>query len=77
MFTKYYTNSLRAYSKTLSKPKYIVETRMVNTWENVFTENEKPLIFATESEAQSEIDDLLSEMPDYLKDDYRIVQIAA
>jgi len=56
---------------------FIVETRMVNTWGNVWTENEQPLIFATESEAQSEIDDLLSEMPDYSRDDYRIVQVAA
>lgn len=77
MFTKYYIHSLRAYAKTLSKSAYIVETRMVNSWENIWTENEKPLVFATESEAQSEIDDLLSEMPDYSRDDYRIVQIAA
>lgn len=77
MFTKYYIHSLRVYAKTLSKSAYIVETRMVNSWENIWTENEKPLVFATESEAQSEIDDLLSEMPDYLRDDYRIVQIAA
>lgn len=74
MINQYYTKSLRAYQKTLSKPVYIVETRFINTWENVWTEDDKPLFFSSIEEAQLEIDDLVMHQ-DYSIDDYRIVEI--
>ena len=52
---------------------YIVETRFGNTWENCWTEDDKPMTFLTHEAAQSEIDDLLSEMPDYSRANYRII----
>jgi len=54
---------------------YEVQTRMVNTWENCWMEDDKPLTFETKAQAQSEIDDLLALMPDYSPDDYRIVHL--
>ena len=75
MINQYYTKSLRAYQKTLSKPVYIVETRCINTWEYVWTEGNEPMVFYNKKDAQSEIDDLLALMPDYSIDDYRIVEI--
>jgi len=54
---------------------YEVQTRMINTWENCWTDGGAPMTFANKSEAQSEIDDLLALMPDYSPDDYRIVQL--
>lgn len=56
---------------------YEVQTRMVNVWENCWTDDNGPLTFATKSEAQAEIDELMREMPDYLPSDYRIVQRGA
>ena len=56
---------------------YIVETRFGNTWENCWTEDDKPMTFLTHKAAQSEIDDLLSEMPDYDSEDYRITEVTA
>jgi hypothetical protein len=51
-----------------------VQTRFINIWENVFTENDKPLLFSSIKEAQLEIDDLVMHH-DYSIDDYRIVEI--
>jgi len=56
---------------------YEVQTRMVNVWENCWTDNNGPLAFATKSEAQAEIDELMREMADYLPSDYRIVERGA
>jgi hypothetical protein len=56
---------------------YVVQTRMVNTWENCWTENDKPLLFPTHDDALAEICDLLAEMPDYDFADYRIVKVTA
>ena len=54
---------------------YEVQTRMVNVWENCWTDNNGPLTFTTKKEAQAEIDELMREMPDYSPDDYRINQL--
>jgi hypothetical protein len=54
---------------------YIVETRFANSWENTFSENDLPLEFLSIEDAQSEIEDLIANMPDYLRSDYRIVEI--
>jgi hypothetical protein len=54
---------------------YEVQTRMINTWENCWTDGGEPMTFTSKSEAQSEIDDLLALMPDYSPDDYRIVRL--
>ena len=56
---------------------YEVQTRMVNVWENCWADDNGPLTFATKSEAQAEIDELMREMSDYLPSDYRIVERAA
>ncbi len=43
-------------------------------WENVWRdENGNPQTFRTEAEAQAEIDELVNEMPDYDRTEYRIV----
>jgi hypothetical protein len=52
-----------------------VQTRMVNVWENVWSDDNGPLTFTTKKEAQAEINELMREMPDYSPDDYRIVQL--
>ena len=54
---------------------YEVQTRMVNTWENCWTDDNGPLTFTTKKEAQAEIDELMREMPDYSPEDYRIVRL--
>jgi hypothetical protein len=59
---------------------FIVETRMVNHWENCWTEmtkdeGDKPMTFPTRSDAEEAIHDLLVEMPDYHPADYRIVEV--
>ena len=54
---------------------YEVQTRMVNTWENCWTEGGEPMTFTSKREAQLEIDDLLALMPDYSPEDYRIVRL--
>lgn len=56
-------------------PIFEVQTRFINTWENVWTEGNEPMVFYNKKDAQSEIDDLLALMPDYSIDDYRIVEI--
>lgn len=51
---------------------YIVLTKTMNGWENVWTDgDDKPLSFPTREEAQAEIDDLVQEMG-YDPEDYRI-----
>ena len=54
---------------------YEVQTRMVDTWENCWTDGGVPMTFTNKREAQLEIDDLLALMPDYSPDDYRIVRL--
>ena len=54
---------------------YEVQTRMVNTWENCWTDGGVPMTFTNKREAQLEIDDLLALMPDYSPEDYRIVRL--
>ena len=54
---------------------YEVQTRMVNTWENCWTDGGVPMTFTNKREAQLEIDDLLALMPDYSPEDYRIVEL--
>ena len=54
---------------------YEVQTRMVNSWENCWTDGGVPMTFTNKREAQLEIDDLLALMPDYSPDDYRIVRL--
>ncbi|CAB4136105.1 hypothetical protein UFOVP566_70 [uncultured Caudovirales phage] len=57
-----------------SNPIFEVQTRFINTWENVWTEDDKPLFFSSIEEAQLEIDDLVMHH-DYSINDYRIVEI--
>lgn len=54
---------------------YEVQTRMVDTWENCWTDGGVPMTFTNKREAQLEIDDLLALMPDYSPEDYRIVRL--
>jgi hypothetical protein len=56
---------------------YIVETRFGNTWENCWTEDDKPMTFPTHEAAQTGISELLAEMPDYDSEDYRITEVTA
>ena len=58
-----------------SNPIFEVQTRFINTWENVWTDGGYPMVFYNKKDAQLEIDDLLALMPDYSIDDYRIVEI--
>jgi hypothetical protein len=55
--------------------RYIVETRTGYSWENTWTEDGVPCVFASEHEAREALDDLMREMPDYNEGDYRIVEV--
>jgi hypothetical protein len=55
--------------------RYIVETRIGNGWENTWTDDDVPCVFASEHEARAALLDLMLEMPDYNSRDYRIVQV--
>ena len=66
---------------------YEVQTRMYNSWENVWTDSLDDTIvtFATREEARAELDDFLSELAyavkaghldDFNPEDYRIVEVA-
>lgn len=52
---------------------YIVETRTGNSWENTWTEDDVPCVFASEHEARAALRDLMHEMPDYDAADYRVM----
>ena len=54
---------------------YIVETRTGNSWENTWTEDDVPCVFAGEHAAREALDDLMREMPDYDEGDYRIIEV--
>ena len=67
---------------------YEVQTRMINSWENVWTDSldDTIVIFATREDARAELDDFLSELAyavkaghldDFNPDDYRIVEVEA
>ena len=67
---------------------YEVQTRMINSWENVWTDSldDTIVIFATREDARAELDDFLSELAyavkaghldDFNPDDYRIVEVQA
>ena len=67
---------------------YEVQTRMVNSWENVWTDSLDDTIvtFATREDARAELDDFLSELAyavkaghldDFNPEDYRIVEVEA
>ena len=56
---------------------YIVETLIGSDWENVWTEDDKPMTFTSRGEARLEIRYLLWKMPDYDAADYRIVKVSA
>ena len=67
---------------------YEVQTRMVNSWENVWTDSLDDTIvtFATYEAAQAELDDFLRELAyavkaghldDFNPEDYRIVEVTA
>lgn len=49
-----------------------VLTRTLSGWDDCWTEDGEPTRFATKEEAQSEIDELLRDMPDYTASDYKI-----
>jgi hypothetical protein len=63
---------------------YVVETQVGNTWENIWCEDDKPMTFVSEDEAEAEIEDTLECMQSaYMRGDvsspmsreeFRIVQ---
>jgi hypothetical protein len=63
--------------------RYVVETRMGNTWENVWSEDQEPMIFDSEAEAEAEIEDTLDTLQEayergdvsspMVRDEFRIV----
>jgi hypothetical protein len=66
---------------------YEVQTRMYNSWENVWTDSldDTIVIFATREAAQADLNDFLRELAyavkaghldDYNPEDYRIVEVA-
>jgi hypothetical protein len=61
--------------------KFEVQTRIANTWENVWTEDDEPLTFASSFAARAAIRDHLSDCKDagievYAKD-FRVQPVAA
>ena len=67
---------------------YEVQTRMYNSWENVWTDSLDDTIvtFATRGAAQADLNDFLRELAyavkaghleDFSPDDYRIVEVTA
>ena len=66
---------------------YEVQTRMVNSWENVWTDGDGDVLvtFETYEAAQAELTDYLADLAhfvktgdltDYSPEDYRIVEVA-
>jgi len=55
--------------------RYAVLTNTTGGWCDVWKDNGRAQRFATKAEAQTEIDDLLSEMPDYSAEDYKIIEM--
>ena len=67
---------------------YEVQTRMINNWENVWTDDDKNVLvtFDTYEAAQADLSDYLADLAyfvktgdlsDYSPEDYRIVEVAA
>ena len=67
---------------------YEVQTRVYNSWENVWTDSldDTIVIFASREAAQADLNDFLRELAyavkaghldDYSPDDYRIVEVQA
>jgi len=67
---------------------YEVQTRVYNSWENVWTDSldDTIVIFASREAAQADLNDFLRELAyavkaghldDYNPEDYRIVEVAA
>ena len=55
--------------------KYVVETRMINSWENTWSEDDEPLVFNSKAEAKVALSELAEEMPDFDPSEYRIVKL--
>jgi hypothetical protein len=55
--------------------KYIVETRVGNTFENTWSEDDKPCVFETKDEAIQGLAELALALPDFNPEDYRIVRV--
>lgn len=53
--------------------RYIVETRVGNTFENTWTEDDAPCVFDTKAEAIQGLAELALALPDFNPEDYRIV----
>lgn len=67
--------------------RYVVETRIGFAWENVWSEDQEPLTFVSEEEAEAEIQDTLDMMQSawrrgdmscaMVRDDFRIIALRA
>ena len=65
--------------------RYVVETRMGNTWEAVWSEDQEPMTFASEEEAEVEIAETLEDLQEayeqgdmsspMTRDEFRIVKL--
>jgi hypothetical protein len=53
---------------------YIVETRVGNTFENTWTEDDAPCVFDSKGEAIEGLAELALLLPDFNPEDYRIVE---
>lgn len=54
--------------------RYIVETRVGNTFENTWTEDDAPCVFDTKAEAKEGLAALARMLHDFNPGDYRIVE---
>ena len=83
-FTEFYDTKKRMSVRDGADYLYVVETQVGNTWENVWCEDDKPMTFVSEDEAEAEIEDTLECMQSaYMRGDmslpmsreeFRIVQ---
>lgn len=67
--------------------RYVVETRMGDVWEAVWSEDQEPMVFASEEEAEVEIAETLEDLQEayelgdmsspMTRDEFRIVSLDA
>ena len=54
--------------------RYIVETRVGNTFENTWSEDDAPCVFDTKAEAIQGLAELALVLPDFNPENYRITE---